>query len=286
MIYYANLNQLHSMQKRKVDVVVVSDVHLGTYGCHAKELLEYLNSVEPQTLVLNGDIIDIWNFRKHYWPDSHMAVIKRIMEFVASGVSVIYLTGNHDELMRRFSGLKLGNFQLRDRLVIELDGQKCWIFHGDVFDVTMRHSKWLARLGAVGYDILILINRFVNFLLEKAGRGKISLSKRIKDSVKSAISFVDDFERTATDLAIENGYKYVICGHIHKPQIRNCSNDIGSCTYLNSGDWVENLTALEYANSQWKLHRYQQAVVVPLHLHAVQSSKMNEHSQKRELEVA
>jgi UDP-2,3-diacylglucosamine pyrophosphatase LpxH len=274
------------MQKRKVDVVVVSDVHLGTYGCHAKELLEYLNSVEPQTLVLNGDIIDIWNFRKHYWPDSHMAVIKRIMEFVASGVSVIYLTGNHDELMRRFSGLKLGNFQLRDKVVMDLDGQKCWIFHGDVFDVTMRHSKWLARLGAVGYDILILINRFVNFLLEKAGRGKISLSKRIKDSVKSAISFVDDFERTATDLAIENGYKYVICGHIHKPQIRNCSNDIGSCTYLNSGDWVENLTALEYANSQWKLHRYQQAAVVPLHLHAVQSSKMNEHSQKRELEVA
>jgi len=249
--------------------------------------LEYLDSIEPQSLILNGDIVDIWNFRKHYWPDSHMAIIKKIMEFVATGVSVIYLTGNHDELMRRFSGLRLGNFQLRDRIVMDLNGEKCWIFHGDVFDVTMRHSKWLARLGGVGYDILIMINRFVNFLLEKIGRGKISLSKRIKDSVKSAISFVDDFERTATDLAIENGYKYVICGHIHKPQVRLCTNETGSCTYLNSGDWVENLTALEYVDAQWSLHRHQHAAVVPLRIHpSTGPSKIDDKNLKRELEVA
>jgi UDP-2,3-diacylglucosamine pyrophosphatase LpxH len=275
------------MQKRNVEVVVISDVHLGTYGCHANELLHYLNSIEPRTLILNGDIIDIWNFRKHYWPDSHMAVIKKIMEFIASGVSVFYLTGNHDELLRRFSGLKLGNFHLRDKLVLELDGEKCWIFHGDVFDVTMRHSKWLARLGAVGYDILILLNRFVNFLLKKMGRSKISLSKRIKDSVKSAISFIDDFEQTATDLAIENGYKFVVCGHIHKPQMRVCTNEIGSCTYMNSGDWVENLTSLEYSNSGWRLHRFQQANVVPF---TVQKSAITADSalttKKHELEVA
>ncbi len=275
------------MQKRNVEVVVISDVHLGTYGCHANELLHYLNSIEPRSLILNGDIIDIWNFRKHYWPDSHMAVIKKIMEFVASGVPVFYITGNHDELMRRFSGLKLGNFHLRDKLVLELDGEKCWIFHGDVFDVTMRHSKWLARLGAVGYDMLILLNRFANFLLQKMGRSKISLSKRIKDSVKSAINFIDDFEKTATDLAIENGYDYVICGHIHKPQVRVCTNETGSCTYLNSGDWVENLTALEYSDSAWRLHRYHQANVVPL---TVQKSSNTVKSaltkEKRELEVA
>jgi UDP-2,3-diacylglucosamine pyrophosphatase LpxH len=275
------------MQKRKVDVVVISDVHLGTFGCHAKELLDYLNSIEPKSLILNGDIVDIWNFRKHYWPDSHMAIIKKIMEFVATGVSVMYLTGNHDELLRRFSGLKLGNFQLKDRIVLDLNGEKCWIFHGDVFDVTMRHSKWLARLGAVGYDMLILINRFVNFLLEKAGRGKISLSKRIKDSVKSAINFVDDFERTATDLAIENGYKYVICGHIHKPQVRSYTNESGSCIYLNSGDWVENLTALEFADAQWSLHRYQQAAIVPLRIHTPsQPTNIGAPNLKRELEVA
>lgn len=254
------------MQKRKVDVVIISDVHLGTYGCHANELLNYLGSISPKTLVLNGDIIDIWNFRKRYWPESHMEVIKKIMEFVVSGVPVYYLTGNHDELMRRFSGIKLGNFHLRDKLVLDLNGEKCWIFHGDVFDVTMRHSKWLARLGAVGYDMLILINRFVNYLLRMVGREKISLSKRIKDSVKSAIRFVDDFEQTATDLAIENGYQYVVCGHIHKPQLREYKNEQGSCTYLNSGDWVENLTALEYDNSEWRLHRYQTPAVMPVQM--------------------
>ncbi len=275
------------MQKRSLEVVVISDVHLGTYGCHAHELLQYLNSIEPRSLILNGDIIDIWNFRKHYWPDSHMAVIKKIMEFVASGTSVHYITGNHDELMRRFSGLKLGNFHLRDKLVLELNGEKCWIFHGDVFDVTMRHSKWLARLGAIGYDLLILLNRFVNFLLQKMGKSKISLSKRIKDSVKSAISFVDDFEQTATDLAIENGYKYVICGHIHKPQVRVCSNEAGSCTYMNSGDWVENLTALEYGTSGWRLHRYHQANVVPLTTQKPGTAiKLSVVEDKRELEVA
>lgn len=275
------------MQKRNVDVVVISDVHLGTYGCHATELLGYLGSIAPKTLVLNGDIIDIWNFRKRYWPESHMEVIKKIMEFVVSGVPVYYLTGNHDELMRRFSGIKLGNFHLRDKLVLDLNGDKCWIFHGDVFDVTMRHSKWLARLGAVGYDMLILINRFVNYLLRLIGREKISLSKRIKDSVKSAIRFVDDFEQTATDLAIENGYQYVVCGHIHKPQVREYVNVHGNCVYLNSGDWVENLTALEYSDAEWRLHRYQPSGIMPTHLSAV-GKREQEQKQEQEhvLEVA
>lgn len=245
------------MQLRKVDVAILSDIHLGTYGCHAVELLDYLDSIDPKVLVLNGDIIDIWNFHKHYWPESHMSVIKKIMGFVAAGVPVYYLTGNHDELLRKFSGLKLGNFYLRDKVVLELDGQKCWIFHGDVFDITMKYSKWLARLGAVGYDVLIVLNRIANFISSKMGRGKISLSKKIKDSVKTAVNFVDDFERTATDLAIENGYDFVVCGHIHKPQIRTYSNEEGSCVYLNSGDWIENLTSLEYFDHGWHLYRHQ-----------------------------
>jgi UDP-2,3-diacylglucosamine pyrophosphatase LpxH len=244
------------MQKRIIDVAVISDVHLGTLGCHAKELLAYLNAIDPKILVLNGDIIDIWNFTKLYWPETHMAIIRRIMAFVASGIPVYYLTGNHDELLRKFSGLKLGNFHLCDKLLLDIDGRKCWIFHGDVFDVTMRYSKWLARLGAIGYDILIMINKLVNFISQSMGRGKISLSKRIKDSVKQAVNFVDDFEKTAVDLAIENGYDYVVCGHIHKPQIRECQNEHGRCIYLNSGDWIENHTALEYADGHWSLYRY------------------------------
>lgn len=244
------------MQKRDIDIAVLSDLHLGTYGCHAVELLQYLNSINPRILVLNGDIIDIWNFHKYYWPESHMTVLKTIMNFVASGVPVYYLTGNHDELLRKFSGLKLGNFYLRDRVVLEVDGKKCWVFHGDVFDVSMKYSKWVARLGAIGYDMLIILNRMMNFVSMKLGRGKISLSKRIKDSVKSAVNFIDDFEKTATDLAIENGYDYVVCGHIHKPQIKEYANEDGKVTYLNSGDWIENLTALEYSDHKWRLYRH------------------------------
>lgn len=238
-------------------MVVISDVHLGTYGCHATELLQYLNSIEPGIIILNGDIVDIWQFRKKYWPKSHMLVIKKILEFLSSGVPVYYLTGNHDEMLRRFSGLKLGNFYLKDKLLIEVNGQQAWFFHGDVFDVTMQYSKWLAKLGAQGYDLLILLNRFVNWCSEKLGHGRISLSKRIKDSVKSAVKFINDFEQVASDLAIDNGYRYVVCGHIHQPNIRTYSNAKGEVVYLNSGDWIENLTALEYQEGEWRIYRHE-----------------------------
>lgn len=240
-------------------MVVLSDIHLGTYGCHATELLQYLNSVEPGILVLNGDIVDIWQFRKRYWPKAHMLVVKKIFELLSQGVPVYYLTGNHDEMLRRFSGLKLGNFQLKDKLLIELDGKKAWFFHGDVFDVTMQYSKWLARLGAVGYDLLILLNRMVNWFSEKLGRGRISLSKKIKDGVKSAVKFINDFERVAADLAIENKYDYVVCGHIHQPNMQTYRNAKGHVIYLNSGDWIENLTALEYHVGEWSIYRHDAA---------------------------
>lgn len=248
--------------KRKVQLVVISDVHLGTYGCHAKELNRYLKSIEPETLVLNGDIIDIWQFSKYYWPDSHMKVVQRIFKLLATGTKVYYLTGNHDELVRKFGEFSVGNLEIDNKLKLDIDGKKAWIFHGDIFDVTMKHSRWLAKLGAVGYDTLILINGVVNYLSSKLGRGKISLSKKIKNSVKSAIKFIGDFEQTATDIAIENGYDYVICGHIHQPVIAQYSNDKGSVLYLNSGDWIENLTALEYHNKEWKLFTYATDYVV------------------------
>lgn len=244
------------MTKRKVQLVIISDVHLGTYGCHAKELNRYLKSVEPEILVLNGDIIDIWQFSKYYWPDSHMKVVQRIFKLLANGTKVYYLTGNHDELVRKFGEFSVGNLEIDNKLKLDIDGKKAWIFHGDIFDVTMKHSRWLAKLGAVGYDTLILINSVVNYMSSKLGRGKISLSKKIKNSVKSAIKFIGDFEQTATDIAIENGYDYVICGHIHQPVIAQYSNDKGSVLYLNSGDWIENLTALEYHNKEWKLFTY------------------------------
>lgn len=237
-------------------MVVISDVHLGTYGCHAKELLRYLKSIKPKKIILNGDIIDIWNFKKQYWPKEHMQIIKYLTKKIAKGTPVIYITGNHDETLRKFAGFKMSNFTITNKLLLDLNGEKAWIFHGDVFDVTMKHSKWLAKLGGKGYDLLILLNRFINKISEKFGRGKISLSKKIKDNVKSAVKFINDFEQVAADLAIDNNYKYVICGHIHQPIIKEISNSKGSVTYLNSGDWVENLSALEYNEGKWSLYSY------------------------------
>lgn len=244
------------MDKREVEIVVISDVHLGTYGCHAKELLKYLKSIKPKTVILNGDIIDIWQFSKRYWPETHMKIIRKLMKFVVEGVPVYYLTGNHDEMLRKFADMHMGAFHLQNKLVLELDGKKAWFFHGDIFDVTMQHSKWLAKLGAIGYDSLILINSFVNWCLTAVGRQKMSFSQKIKSKFKDAVKFINSFEQTAAELAIENGYDYVVCGHIHQSEIRNIETAEGDVTYLNSGDWVESLTALEYNERQWKIFKY------------------------------
>lgn len=246
------------MKKRPVELVVISDVHLGTFGCHAKELHQYLNSIKPKTLVLNGDIIDIWQFRKSYFPKSHLKVVKKIIDFASKGTKVYYITGNHDEMLRKFSDAYMGNFSVVDKLVLELDEKKAWIFHGDVFDASVQHSKWIAKLGGWGYDYLILMNRFINWCLNKFGREPYSFSKKIKASVKKAVKFISDFETTATELAIENKYDYVVCGHIHEPKIIRKENKNGDTMYLNSGDWIENLTALEYNKKRWKLYRYEE----------------------------
>lgn len=243
-------------KKREVEIVVLSDIHLGTYGCHAEELLRYLKTIKPKKIILNGDIIDMWQFSKRYWPKSHMQVVKHITGLLAKGTKIIYLTGNHDEMLRKFAGFKLGSFTIDNKVVLRLNSKRAWVFHGDVFDVTMQHSKWLAKLGAVGYDTLILINSFVNFILKLFGREKISLSKKVKDSVKQAVKFINDFEKTAADIAISNGYDYVVCGHIHQPEIKKVVTEKGEVIYLNSGDWIENLTALEYNEGAWRIYRY------------------------------
>jgi len=241
------------MKKRKVELAVISDVHLGTYGCHAKELRHYLETIQPEILILNGDIIDIWQFSKSYFPKSHMKVVRQILKLSENGTRVYYIPGNHDEMLRKFEGLQLGNISICNKVVLNLNGRKAWFFHGDVFDVCMQHSKWLARLGAKGYDLLILINRFVNFILQKLGKKKISLSKKVKDGVKSAVKFINNFEMTCAEIAIEKNYDYVVCGHIHQPEIRQIKTKEGEVTYLNSGDWIENLTALEYHKKKWNI---------------------------------
>jgi len=251
------------MEKRNIDLVVISDVHLGTYGSRAMELELYLRLIQPKKLVLNGDIIDIWQFSKHYFPESHLRVLKAIISLMEQGTEVVYITGNHDEMLRKFKGLTLGNFKIANKLVLNLPTGRAWIFHGDVFDTTMKHSKWLAKLGGKGYDLLIIINTFMNWISQRLGRGRVSFSKKIKDSVKGIIKYVNDFENTAAEIAIENDYQYVVCGHIHQPKIREIkAKNNKKVTYLNSGDWVENLTALEYNNQEWNLYEHQKNTFV------------------------
>ncbi|MDM8160223.1 UDP-2,3-diacylglucosamine diphosphatase [Labilibaculum sp. K2S] len=242
--------------KREVDVLVLSDIHLGTMGCRAEELLKYLNSIQPKKVILNGDIVDIWQFSKRFWPKSHMRIIKHFTSFLSKGIPVYYVTGNHDELLRKFEGFTLGGLSIVNKIVLNLDGKKAWIFHGDVFDVTMQYAKWLTKLGSIGYDLLILINSAVNFFAKMLGKEKVSLSKKIKNSVKSAVKYINNFEEIAGDIAITKGYDYVVCGHIHHPEMKEISNKEGSTMYLNSGDWIESLSALEYHQGKWSIYEY------------------------------
>ncbi|MEY3842747.1 MAG: hypothetical protein RIR80_318 [Bacteroidota bacterium] len=253
------------MPKRPVEIVVLSDIHLGTYGCHSKELLRYLKSIDPKMIILNGDIIDIWQFNKSYFPESHTKVLRRFLKYVSADIPVYYLTGNHDEMLRKFADFEMGSLKLQNKLVLELDGKKAWFFHGDVFDVTMQYSKWLAKLGAIGYDSLIMLNTFINYFLTKLGREKMSLSQKIKASVKNAVKFINDFENTAAEIAIEKEFDYVICGHIHQAEKKLYSNEKGSVTYLNSGDWVESLTALEYNEKNWSIYQFREDQSAEIH---------------------
>ncbi len=242
--------------KRPVEVVVVSDVHLGTFGCQADALLQYLRGIQPRTLILNGDIFDGWQFSRRYWPQAHMQVIEHLIKWASDGVCMYYVTGNHDEAMRRFVGARLGSCEIVNQVSLTLQGRQAWFFHGDVFDVSMRHSRWIAKMGANGYGFLILANRFINVFAKMMGR-QVFLSKSIKNRVKTAVKAKNNFEQSAADVAAARGYRYVVCGHIHKPEIREIRTEDGPVTYLNSGDWVENLTALEYDSGQWRIHHHE-----------------------------
>ena len=257
------------MEKRDVEIVILSDIHLATYGCHAKELVAYLKSVKPKLLILNGDIIDGWAFSKRYFPKSHMAVLTEFFKLMKKGTKIIYITGNHDEFLRKYSDLEMGNLFLTDKYLLDIDGKKHWIFHGDIFDHTTKGAaKIIAKIGGIGYDWLILVNRAINKALALIGKPKVSLSKKVKNSVKSAIKFIADFEEKAIELAIDNGYDYVICGHIHQPCDRIAKNEKGQVRYLNSGDWIENLSWLEYQRGEWSLNyfdetKFQKAEIEP-----------------------
>ena len=244
--------------KRNLDVVIISDVHLGTFGCKAQELLAYLQSINPKKIILNGDIVDIWNFKKSYFPETHLQIISYLLNLSEQGIPIVYITGNHDELLRKFTTMRFGNVLLTDKYMLKQNDKVAWIFHGDVFDASIQHSKWIAKLGGWGYDKLIQLNYFINKCLEFFGRERYSLSQKIKNSVKKAVKHINDFEQTAAELAIENEYDYVVCGHIHQPQLRKVKTDKGTCVYMNSGDWIENLSALECVDGNWSVFYFEE----------------------------
>jgi len=242
--------------KKVLDICVVSDLHLGTYGCRAEELLKYLKNIEPARLILNGDIIDGWQFKKKYFPATHWEIVERILEMANTGTIIYYLTGNHDDMLRRFDSLDLGNIRLRHQLELRIQNKTYWFFHGDVFDASVLFSPFLASLGGKGYDLLIRINAFINQWRVYFGLSKISFAHRVKRSVKHAVKFVSDFEKHSIRMGLRKGVDVVVCGHIHQPLIEQIDNEEGSILYMNSGDWVENMTALEFVNSKWRLYRY------------------------------
>ncbi|AYN68150.1 UDP-2,3-diacylglucosamine diphosphatase [Euzebyella marina] len=250
------------MKKRKLEVAVISDVHLGSLDCHADELNTYLNSIQPKKLVLNGDILDIGQFHKRYFPQPHMKVIRKILNMAAKGTQVFYVTGNRDEIVRKLTGTSMGNVHVVDKLILRLDGKKAWFFHGDVFDTPIIKAKWLAKCGSLGYHLLFNLNKGANYIYKKMGRERPTLSHKVENEGADS-KYVEDFEKYTVKMALRKHYDYVVCGHLHQPKKEDYITKKGTCTYLNSGDWVKSLTALEYSLKRWKLYRYQHDKLSP-----------------------
>jgi UDP-2,3-diacylglucosamine pyrophosphatase LpxH len=222
--------------------IFISDLHLGTSGCKAEFLLDFLKVNESRYLYLVGDIIDGWQLKKGwYWKQSHNDVIQKILRKARKGTKVTYIAGNHDEAIRQFAGLAFGEIDIVNEAVHETaDGRRLWVTHGDLFDGVIQHAKWLATLGDSLYTMILRVNHHFNQLRNRFGLSYWSLSQYLKHKVKNAVSFITDFEEVVTAEASRRGYDGVVCGHIHKPQIR----DINGILYCNDGDWVESLSAL------------------------------------------
>ena len=235
--------------------IFISDTHLGSKGAKAEFLAEFLKYNHCKNLYLVGDIIDGWRLKKRiYWPQSHTNVIRRILTMSKRGTDVTYVTGNHDDFLRRYSGLDFGNITLCDDAVFEsARGQRFLVIHGDKYDSVVQTHKWLAILGDWGYESLVIVNRYFNHLRRKFGMGYWSLSSYVKQKVKGAVSFISAYEEAVVDDCKKEGFHGVICGHIHHPEIRM----IDDIQYLNCGDWVESCTAIvETLEGEIKLLRW------------------------------
>jgi len=238
----ADHNTAAEIPSRHYRTLWISDIHLGTAGCQARYLLDFLKHNESDTLYLVGDIIDGWQLRKGwYWPRAHNDVVQKLLRKARKGTRVIYVPGNHDSMARQFMGLAFGDIEVADEVIhVTADGRRFLVTHGDLFDGVMQHARWLAYLGDSGYTLILTLNRWFNGLRTRMGYPYWSLSQYIKHKVKNAVSFITAFEKVMTDEARRRDCDGVICGHIHKAEIRM----LDGLMYCNDGDWVESLTAL------------------------------------------
>jgi len=222
--------------------IFLSDIHLGTRGCQAELLLDFLKRNDSEKLYLVGDIVDGWQLKKRvYWPTAHNDVVWRVMKRARRGTRVIYIPGNHDEIFRQFTGMSFGGVEIRRKMIhTTVDGRKLLVLHGDEFDAIMLAHRWLAVIGDAAYTLLMGVNRRFNQVRRLFGLPYWSLSKMAKHKVKNAVAFISQFEEIVAHEAERRHVDGVVCGHIHTAEIRQ----FGDVTYYNDGDWVEGCTAL------------------------------------------
>jgi UDP-2,3-diacylglucosamine pyrophosphatase LpxH len=240
---------------RRYRAVFISDLHLGTPGCRAEDLLAFLKASPCDQLYLVGDIIDGWQLRRRwFWPQAHNDVVQKMLRAARKGCRVVFVPGNHDEFARGFIGHQFGGIEVVDEAVhTTADGKRLWVTHGDYFDGVIQYAKWLAYVGDNLYELALRLNRHLNHLRAKLGLPYWSLSAYLKLKVKKAVSFINDFEQAVAHEARKRGHQGVVCGHIHHAEIR----DIDGVLYCNDGDWVESLTALvEHHDGQLELVRW------------------------------
>ncbi|MBI3511052.1 MAG: UDP-2,3-diacylglucosamine diphosphatase [Bacteroidetes bacterium] len=242
------------MKKTRYKTIILSDIHLGTSTSKAKEVIHFLKHLKCEKLILNGDIIDGWQLKKSgEWEKKHTKFIRLVLKLASKKTKIIYIRGNHDDFLDEVLPFTLGNFSIRLDYYLESGDKKYYVVHGDIFDMVTTKLKWLAKLGDVSYTFLLWLNKHYNNWRERRGQSYYSLSQVIKVKVKSAVSFISDFETQLASVAKKKKCDGVICGHIHTP----ANKMIGNIHYLNSGDWVESLTALvETYEGEWKIIYY------------------------------
>ena len=240
---------------RRYRTIWISDIHLGTRGCKAEFLLDFLRKTESESLYLVGDIVDGWRLKRAwYWPQAHNDVVQKLLRKARKGTRVVYVPGNHDEILRRFLEINIGQIEVvSEAMHTTADGRRLLVLHGDEFDAVVRYARWLALLGDGAYHLALAANHGVNVLRRRLGLSYWSLSAYLKQRVKNAVEYISRFEAAVADAAARRGADGVVCGHIHHAEIR----DIAGVTYCNDGDWVESCTALvEHPDGRLEILRW------------------------------